>query len=181
MEKEISSELIVRAGGGDMAAFEEIYRLASSFVYSVAFRITRSHADAEEITQEVFIKMHEALPRFEFRSSCKTWLYRIAANAAISRCRKGARESSLAGKYREHLEVAAQQSPAAEDINEKTVGALLSALDDEQRACVVLREMEGLAYEEIAEILHIPLNTVRSRLHRAREAMLAFANKEKLP
>lgn len=181
MEKEISSELIVRAGGGDMAAFEEIYRLASSFVYSVAFRITRSHADAEEITQEVFIKMHEALPRFEFRSSCKTWLYRIAANAAISRCRKGARESSLAGKYREHLEVAAQQSPAAEDINEKTVGALLSALDDGQRACVVLREMEGLSYEEIAEILHIPLNTVRSRLHRAREVMLAYANKEKLP
>jgi RNA polymerase sigma-70 factor (ECF subfamily) len=179
MENDISRELIVRAGQGDMKAFEDIYRLTSGFVYNVALRIARRHAEAEDITQEVFIKMHAALPQFGFRSSCKTWLYRITANTAISRCRKFSRESDLAAKYRDHLEVEAQETPAAADENEKMVGDMLAKLDDDQRTCVVLRDMEGLSYDEIAEILKIPLNTVRSRLHRARETLLEFARKEK--
>lgn len=181
MEKDIPRELIVKAGRGDLQAFEEIYRLASGFVYNVALRIARSHADAEEITQEVFVKMHAALPKFEFRSSCKTWLYRITANAAISRSRKSARESILTGQYRQQLEVEAQPSPSDDGIKEQIVAAMLGQLDEDQRACVVLRDMEGLAYEEIAAILRVPLNTVRSRLHRAREAMLAYVNREKQP
>lgn len=185
MENDISKELIVKAGNGDMKAFEEIYRLTSGFVYNVALRIARRHAEAEDITQEVFIKMHSALPQFGFRSSCKTWLYRITTNTAISRCRKFGREANLAAKYREHLEIEAQQGqaagPASADENEKIIGDMLARLEDDQRACVVLREMEGLSYDEIAKILNIPLNTVRSRLHRARETLLEFARKETTP
>lgn len=180
MENDIPIELIREAGNGNMTAFEEIYRLTSGFVYNVALRITRCHADAEEITQEVFVKMHRALAQFEFRSSCKTWLYRIAANTAITRCRKDTRESVLKWKYQKHLEVESQQSPVANSDKEKVIDALLGCLDEDQRACVVLRDMEGLAYEKISEILNIPLNTVRSRLHRARSNMLAHAKRENL-
>ena len=185
MENDISRELIIEAMNGDMKAFEEIYRLTSGFVYNVALRIARRHAEAEDITQEVFIKMYSALPQFGFRSSCKTWLYRITTNTAISRCRKFGREHEQTAKYKDHLEIEAQQgqaaSPAMANENEKIIGDMLARLDEDQRACLVLRDMEGLAYDEIADILNIPLNTVRSRLHRARETLLEFANKEATP
>lgn len=185
MDNDISRELILKASSGDMIAFEEIYRLTSGLVYNVALRIARQHAEAEDITQEVFIKMYSALPKFRFRSSFKTWLYRITTNTAISHCRKSGRESDLAAKYKDHLEIEAQQgqpaSPAVTNENEKIIGDMLARLDDNQRACVVLRDMEGLSYDEIASILNIPLNTVRSRLHRARETLLEFAKKETTP
>jgi len=185
MDNDISRELILKAGSGDMAAFEEIYRLTSGFVYNVALGIARRHAEAEDITQEVFIKMYSALPEFEFRSSFKTWLYRITTNMAISQGRKSGRESDLAAKYKDHLEIEARQGPSAVPAvvneNEKIISELLSRLAEDQRACVVLRDMEGLSYDEIAGILNIPLNTVRSRLHRARETLLEFAKKETTP
>lgn len=185
MDNDISKELIVKARNGDMQAFEDIYRLTSGFVYNVALRIARRHAEAEDITQEVFIKMSSALPQFGFRSSCKTWLYRITTNTAISRCRKSGRETDLAAKYKDHLEIEAQEGPsegpAVSNENDKIIGDMLERLDEDQRACVVLRDMEGLSYDEIAEILNIPLNTVRSRLHRARETLLEFARKEITP
>ena len=182
MENDISRELIIKARNGDMKAFEEIYHLASGFVYNVALRIARRHAEAEDITQEVFIKMYSALNQFGFRSSCKTWLYRITTNTAVSRCRKFGREKNLAAKYKDHLEIEAQEGPSASPVeakeNEKIIGDMLAKLDEDQRACMVLREMEGLSYDKIADILNIPLNTVRSRLHRARETLLEFARKE---
>ncbi|MDD5482088.1 MAG: RNA polymerase sigma factor [Kiritimatiellae bacterium] len=184
MENDISREMIIKAKEGDMAAFEEIYRLTSGFVFNTALRIVRHYADAEEIAQEAFVKMHKNLGQFAFQSSLKTWLYRITVNAAISRCRKSSGEAHAFAGYRNHLAAepasAPFPDPVAKKDNETLAAYFLSKLDPEQRACVVLREMEGLAYNEIAEILGIPINTVRSRLFRARETLLELAKKEPL-
>jgi RNA polymerase sigma-70 factor (ECF subfamily) len=184
MENDVGRQLVIKAKNGDRAAFEEIYRLTSGFVFNVALRIVRRHADAEDVTQEVFVKMYKNLGQFGFQSSLKTWLYRITVNTAISRCRKNTGEADAIAKYKYHLATEPMDEPFFHHIhkkdNETIVAALLARLDPEQRACIVLREMEGLAYSEIAEILHIPMNTVRSRLYRAREALLEFSTKEAL-
>jgi RNA polymerase sigma-70 factor (ECF subfamily) len=128
--------------------------------------------------------MHKNLGQFGFQSSLKTWLYRITVNTAISRCRKNAGEENAIDRYKNHLETEPANEPFFNPIykkdNEAIVAALLARLDPDQRACIVLREMEGLAYDEIAEILNVPMNTVRSRLHRAREALLELSKKEVL-
>ncbi|MDO9540983.1 MAG: RNA polymerase sigma factor [Kiritimatiellia bacterium] len=184
MENDIGRELIVKAKSGNGAAFEEIYRLTSGFVFNVALRIVRRPADAEDVTQEVFVKTHKNLSQFGFQSSLKTWLYRITVNTAISRCRKSTREADVIAKYKNYLETQPTNEPFPNPIqkkdNETIIAVLLAELDPDQRACLVLREMEGLAYNEIAEILNIPMNTVRSRLHRARETLLELARKEAL-
>jgi len=181
---DLSHELLGKAQIGDMAAFEEIYRQTSGFVFNVALRIVRRHADAEDITQEVFVKTHKNLGQFGFKSSLKTWLYRITVNTAISRCRRNTGEANTIAKYKNHLATEPANEPFPDPVhkkdNETIVATLLAKLDPDQRACVVLREMEGLAYDEISEILNIPMNTVRSRLHRAREALMEFAKREAL-
>lgn len=184
MENTITEDMIARARDGDMDAFERIYRAASGFVYNVALRITRHSSDAEDVTQEVFVKMHRNLKEFRLQSSCKTWLYRITVNSALSRCRRLTTEQGAMARYRNEVEVENSASP---DAGEKQIGdrrrildAMLSELEPDQRACLVMREMEGLAYAEIAEILRVPLNTVRSRLHRARKTLMAYARKEAL-
>lgn len=183
MENDISRELIEKARDGDMAAFEEIYTRTSGFVYNVAFQITRNRTEAEDVTQEVFIKMHRNLSQFRFASSCKTWLYRIAANTALSGGRKAARAAAGMEKLKNEALLDQPGKPFPAEIeqadNERRVAELLEKLDLEQRACVVLRDLEGLSYKEVAEALAIPLNTVRSRLSRARETLLEFAKKEK--
>lgn len=182
--EDLSHELLGKAQMGDMAAFEEIYRQTSGFVFNVALRIARQRADAEDITQEVFVKMHQNLNQFRFQSSLKTWLYRITVNTAISRCRRNSGEANAFAKYKNHIATEPAFLPFPDPLqkkdNETMVATLLARLDPDQRACVVLREMEGLAYDEIAEILNIPMNTVRSRLHRAREALMEFAKTEAL-
>lgn len=184
MENDICRELVKKAIDGDTAAFEEIYRLTSGFVFNVALRIARRHADAEDITQEVFVKTHKNLRQFGFQSSLKTWLYRITVNTALSRCRKNTGAANAMAKYKNHLATEPTFIPFPDPVhkkdNESIVAALLAKLDPDQRVCVVLREMEGFTYDEIAEILNVPMNTVRSRLHRAREALMEFAKKETL-
>lgn len=184
MENDICRELIKKAIDGNMAAFEEIYRLTSGLVFNVALRIARRRADAEDITQEVFVKTHKNLRQFGFQSSLKTWLYRITVNTAISRCRTNTGEANAFEKYKNHLATEPANTPFPDPVhkkdNETIVATLLAKLDPDQRACVVLREMEGFTYDEISEILNIPMNTVRSRLHRAREALMKFAKKEAL-
>jgi len=178
---EIPSELVAQAAAGDMKAFEALYKATSSFVYNVALRITNNRNDADEVTQDVYVKVYDNLRAFGFRSSFKTWIYRITANTAINYCKKHAR----------HIKGAVEYDPAVHDVEAPdTAGAslraedaqahvthLLEALDADQRACLVLREIEGLDYRSIAYTLKININTVRSRLKRARERLLAAGRK----
>ena len=86
--KEISNDLLQQASQGDIQAFEEIYKITSSFVYSMALRTIRNREDAQEITQEVFLKIFKNLKDFKFRSSFKTWVYRITVNTALNFIKK---------------------------------------------------------------------------------------------
>lgn len=172
--QEIPNELLRTAAQGDIDACEEIYKAASGFVYNVALRVTTNPDDAMEATQEAFIRIFKSLGEFKFRSSFKTWVYRIAVNTALNARKK---ETNFRSRHAELDEnMAAGDDPVKANVekngNEETVSRLLKALNPDQRACVVLREMQGMDYAEIARTLNININTVRSRLKRAREIMM---------
>ena len=86
--QEISKDILMQAAKGDIGAFEEIYRIASDFIFNVAYRITNNNEDAEEVSQDVFIKIYKNLKGFRFQSSFKTWIYRIAVNSAVNTSKK---------------------------------------------------------------------------------------------
>lgn len=178
---DIALDTLERASQGDIGAFEQVYKAASGFVYNVAFRITHNNADAEEVVQDVFMKIYHHLKDFQFRSAFKTWVYRITMNTAINRYRKSAREESDRVDYDNISEALPGDHSTAEDViqsdNEARLNALLELLSPEHKACLILREIEGLSYQEIAVALKIPVNTVRSRLKRARQALLEEARK----
>jgi len=183
--QDISRETIEQAQAGDMQAFERIYRAASGFVYNVAFRITNDAQESQEVTQDVFLKIHRHLKDFEFRSSFTTWAYRIATNTALTACKRKSRHTGC----REDFETVIATHPAPDDSaaglteeeerreRQAAVQSLLDRLNPGHRMVIVLREIEGLSYQEISRTLKINLNTVRTRLRRAREALLAAADK----
>ncbi len=175
----ISEDVLIRASEGDLASFEEIYKASAGFVYNVALRILNNREDAEEVTQEVFCTIYHKLKSFRFASSFKTWVYRVTANSAINFAKKVAKHRNKMVEYDEQLTVeAALPSDIRKEMdrehNARIIEGLLNAIDPDQRACVVLRNIEGLSYQEIARTLGVNINTVRSRLKRAREKLLAF-------
>lgn len=168
---DIARELIEKASRGDMDSFEEIYRLASGFVYNVALRIAGNARNAEEITQDVFVKIYRNLKSFAFQSSFKTWAYRITVNTAINFKRRRAIEEGKRVDYEFALNTEAARGEKDHD-SESLVDYLLGRLSPEHRACIVLKEMQGLSYQEISDALRININTVRSRLKRARQRLM---------
>ncbi len=153
-----------------LVSFEELVTDHSAAVYRVARAIVRDHALAEDVTQDTLIKAWRALPRFRGESSLRTWVLRIAHNTGISALRRrrdellppwslqaGGHDDSAAGAERSVM------------MNEFRRG--LGKLDATSRAIIVLREVEGLSYEDIAAALGVPVPTVRTRLFRARRAL----------
>lgn len=169
----------MRAADGDIAAFEEIYRQSCGFVYTLAMRITHNSFDAADVTQEVFIKIHRNLKSFGFRASFKTWVYRIAVNTAINHYRRTAKERrrhvSIDDVAPREVSVEPQEAEFRLQDSREKLQPLLERLGPDQRAVITLREIEGLSYEEIARALSIPINTVRSRLKRARQTLMVYA------
>ncbi len=181
----VPEETLKKAAAGDMEAFEELYKLSSGYVYSVAYRVNGNPEDAEEVTQEVFVKVYRKLGTFSYRSKFSTWLYRVTVNTAINVYRKKAREKGRKISFDDGVEVADPKTSgsALRDLEKKDseslVMSMLAILPEEQRACVILRDIEGLKYEEVAEAMGTNLNTVRSRLNRARaKLMAAYGKKE---
>ncbi len=183
---EIPRETIIRAAQGDLAAFEAIYRYASGFVYNVAFRLLNSREDAQEVAQDVFITLHRKLDTYRFESSLKTWIYRIAFNLSMNRLQKRKREEGPLLPYEEAVKNPKTEEYFKKSEEEKLVASdqqdmiqdMLETLAPDQKTCLVLRSIEGLSYEEIAAATNTNINTVRSRLKRAREKMIAMRNAE---
>lgn len=172
----LSPDVLRAAAQGDTEAFEQIYRTYSSFVFNVAFRMVEAREDAEEVVQEVFLIVHNKLKSFMFRSSLKTWVYRITVNCAINFLNKRNRDHKGRVEFDEDFGYSAgpsdlEKSLESQDVEHK-VRQLLTLLNPDERACVVLRNVEGLSYEQIAQSLKVNINTVRTRLKRAREKML---------
>lgn len=174
----ITENIIIEASEGNTKAFESIYKAYSSFVYNVAFRVVNNIDEAQEVTQEVFLTVYHKLKSFKFKSSLKTWVCRTAVNMAIDYARKRSGVQDHTVLYEDKNKLNKTIDPVSENIEreqqEKTISTLLKALSPDQRACIVLRSIEGLSYQEIAESLNININTVRTRLKRAREKLIAL-------
>ncbi len=176
MNQEITAEIITKASEGDLDAFRVIYDATAGFVYNVARRVVHNTQDAEEITQEVFLVIHSKLKYFRLESSFKTWAYRIAVNHAINHYKKMARERDKKKEYQGYSNQwqAAAGAEMENEEHKETIDSFLNALNADQKICVVLRNIEGLSYRQIADTLKINVNTVRSRLKRAREKLLVM-------
>ena len=179
---EVAKEILKRASENDRDAFKEVYNVSAGYVYSIALRMIGNTEDAQEVTQDVFLKVHHNLKRFEFRSAFSTWLYRITVNTTLSRMKKYQREKPKPDEFQYLIEKT--QVPSLlekriekEDQDEK-VCHLMSFLNLDQRACLLLRAVEGMDYKGIAEVLEVNINTVRTRLKRAREILVRNLRKE---
>ena len=174
--QEITDEILRRAAEGDIAAFEVIYRASAKFVYNVAYRMVHNAEDAEEVTQEVFLNIYHKLKSFRFQSSFKTWAYRITVNHAINYSKRKAAERRRREEYHKYSNMNGILKKPGEsgDNYREIIDLCLKMLNPDQRMCVVLRSIEGLSYQEIAGTLKISINTVRSRLKRAREKLLSM-------
>jgi RNA polymerase sigma-70 factor, ECF subfamily len=177
--QDIAEDILRQAAEGDLRSFEEIYKAAAGFVYNVALRIVGNKEDAEEAAQDVFLTLYRKLSTFRFESSFKTWVYRITVNRAINLAKS--RPKAKMVEYEELPDTRQEKGEITREIDKAAQGEaikeLLSALQPEQRACLVLRDMEGLSYRQIAAALSVNINTVRSRLNRARERMLTLRKK----
>ena len=161
-----------RLRAGDAEAFEEMVRTYQHRVYGVALRMMRSPAEAEEVAQETFLRAHRALAEFRGAARLSTWLYAIASRLCLNRLALG--ETRMARRRSDTVDLLpgrAGDEPGGGMESEEREAALhraIAELPEERRMVVVLRDLEGLSYEDIAAALGLELGTVRSRLHRAR-------------
>lgn len=179
------SLLVDRVKRGDMHAFEMLVVKYQRRIQRLVARMVRDPEQVEDIAQETFIRAYRALPQFRGESAFYTWLYRIAVNTAKKTLMDMKRdpvmtESALASRGESNEtsslenELSSAETPeavlASREIAQ-TVNAAIEALPEDLRQAIVLREIEGLAYEEIASVMNCPIGTVRSRIFRAREAI----------
>jgi len=175
MSSEVRDEtfLLARARQGDLPAFEEIVRRYQRRVYGVALRIVRSHAVADDVAQEAFLRAWQSLERFELGRPFGPWVCRIAANQAVNHLRSPrSREDPLPEGHGETRATGRSPLDAVLDTEaQQVLNAALESLPVEQRAVFVLRAVEEMSYAEIAETLELSPGTVMSRLFRAREKL----------
>lgn len=180
--EDIDKNIIVKAAHGDLEAFEEIYRRTKGFVYAVALKVCGNTANAEDVVQEVFVGLYRSLSSFKFNAALKTWVYRITVNAALNYCRSNKRQGKADVVFDDVAPVLSVETDLRDEVDKKEraflVRRLLDDLSPDHKICLILRELEGLSYAEIARALKVNINTVRSRLKRAREALFELAQKE---
>ena len=168
--------LLQKAQEGDRKAFEALISLHSRGVYNLALGYTGRHHDAEEITQSVFVKVWKALPQFRGGSAFSTWLYRLTINACTDHYRREKKRQGDLSLDDPDLAPIRDTAPSPEEIilrreEQAILRKALAELPEPHRVVLILREMDGLDYKEIAQILEIEVGTVKSRLARARRAL----------
>jgi RNA polymerase sigma-70 factor, ECF subfamily len=174
--------LVRRVQRGDKGAFDALVLKYQHKLVKLVMRYVRNPAEAEDIAQEAFIKAYRALPQFRGDSAFYTWLYRIAINTAknavVSRDRSPVEYDLDRNNNDESYDMQSRMKDSETpeglvltDEIRSTVNAAIDALPEDLRTAIVLRELEGLSYEEIAAAMDCPVGTVRSRIFRAREAI----------
>ncbi|MCB1896630.1 MAG: RNA polymerase sigma factor RpoE [Rhodocyclaceae bacterium] len=181
-DREIDQRLVERVQNGDKQAFGLLVAKYQRKLMRLLSRLIRDAAEVEDVAQETFVKAYRALPSFRGDSAFYTWLYRIGINTAknylVSQGRRAPTSTGFDSEEAESFDEGEQ----LRDINTpermllskqigETVESAMEALPDDLRTAIVLRELEGLSYEEIAGIMGCPIGTVRSRIFRAREAI----------
>ncbi|CAM5200079.1 RNA polymerase sigma factor RpoE [Oligella ureolytica] len=181
-EREIDAALVKRAQAGEKRAFELLVTKYQRRILRLLGRILHNQSDVEDIAQETFLKAYRALPKFRNESAFYTWLYRIAVNTARNHISSKHNQvfvsdqiESRDGETFSLLDnLTDGETPETHMHNRELIEALQAALDElpeQLRQAIVLRELEGLSYEEISTAMDCPVGTVRSRIFRAREAI----------
>jgi len=181
-DREVDQQLVVRAQAGDKRAFELLVIKYQRKVERLLSRIIRNQDEIQDVAQESFIKAYRALANFRGDSAFYTWLYRISVNTAknylVSQGRRAPTSTGYDAEEAEGFEDAVglrdNATPDAQLMSKQIaeiVNATIDKLPEELRTAITLREIEGLSYEEIAQIMDCPIGTVRSRIFRAREAV----------
>jgi RNA polymerase sigma-70 factor (ECF subfamily) len=183
-EREVDAELVARVQQGDKRAFDLLVLKYQRKIQRLLSRMLRDQSDIDDVMQEAFIKAYRALPQFRGDSAFYTWLYRIAINTARNWMAAQNRRPSTPGfnqnedgeTFDEIDNLTDNNTPesvlASHEIA-NTVNEAIELLPAELKTAIVLREIDGLSYEEIAQTMNCPIGTVRSRIFRAREAIAA--------
>ena len=166
-----SDDDLVRAfAGGDASAFEQLLTRHESSVYRICYLMTRSHEDARDLCQESFLLMYRGLPGFEGRAPFGAWARRVTVNLCLRTLKRRGREREAMAELAHRPTAGGTRPDHAAERNEERA-ALVDAIAQtrpEYRAVLILRDVEGLAYDEIREALGLTLSQVKTRLHRAR-------------
>jgi len=180
-------ELVRRAQAEDKEAFEELVRRHQHRVFGVAGGILRRREDVEDIAQQVFVKAYFSLKRFDQRAALSTWLYKITVNECWDLLRKKKvrpliYESDLSEEQARQLDGSEKHENLGPDTSEtlemrQHVDRLLAGIDERDRMMLILKEVEGFAVEEIAQMMDLNANTVKVRLFRARRRIVSQAHK----
>ena len=166
-------ELVAAAQSGDRAALDALLRRHVDLIHAVCSRLAGNPADAADATQEALIAIVRGLPRFDRRAAPRTWMYRVATNACLDELRRRGRRPRL-GLDDAMAERPDPAPPVDRTVTDRlTLDDALARLPDEFRVAVVLRDVQGMDYAQIAEVLEIPIGTVRSRIARGRQALAA--------
>jgi RNA polymerase sigma-70 factor (ECF subfamily) len=166
---ELSDEELVEASLNDLEAFGELIRRHQDFVYGAAMRIVRNPVMAQDLAQEAFVRAHRGLSGFRGQAQVRSWLYRIATNLALNAVQR--RREYPAETLPDRP---AQYDPASDAVNQalrEDLESAIAELPDKLKKPLVLREYEGMSYQEIADTLDLPINTVRTRILRGRRAL----------
>lgn len=183
-EREADLALVERVQAGDQQAFGLLVTKYQRKLLRLVMRLVRDPAEAEDVTQEAFIKAYRALPGFRGESAFYTWLYRIGVNTAknwlVANNRRMPTVSDITGDESEGIDdgglLRDDETPDRVMMSKQiaaTVNTAMAALPEDLRTAIALREIEGLSYEEIAQVMDCPIGTVRSRIFRARDAIAA--------
>jgi RNA polymerase sigma-70 factor (ECF subfamily) len=174
-------ELVKRVQKGDKGAFDVLVLKYEHKIVNLVMRYVRDHEQALDISQEAFIKAYRALPRFRGDSAFYTWLYRIAVNTAknhLAAQRRRPMDIELdmqdPEQYGLHAKLKETDTPEGVTLSQElqdTLERAIEALPDDLRTAIILRELDGMSYEEIAQTMDCPVGTVRSRIFRARDAI----------
>lgn len=177
----VEAGLVRRCLAGDEKAYRELVEMYQGQVHSVVFRMVRSREDAQDLTQETFVRMFRALDRYDLQRPFAAWLFTIASRLAIDHIRRRKvtpisltqREAGSDDEYEIEIEDSGLKPDEFTTRNEeeRRTESLIQSLPPHYRIVVILRHQQDLSYEEIAESLHLPLGTVKARIHRARELL----------
>ena len=181
-DREIDRQLVERAQRGDKQAFSLLVEKYQRKLARLLSRFIRDPAEVEDVTQEAFIKAYRALPAFRGDSAFYTWLYRIGINTAKNYLMAMGRRAPTSTEVEAEEAEGFEEGEQLRDINTpesvllsneiaETVNSTIEQLPEELRTAIQLREIEGMSYEDIAQVMNCPIGTVRSRIFRAREAI----------
>jgi len=181
------AELLARCRNGEHAAWDTVVRQNHQRIYNLAYRYNGRFDEAEDLTQEIFLKVYRTLHTYNPElGAFETWMMRVSRNCIIDHYRKLKTErrqtDSLEGEHEQVAEVGKRFSNPADvldhrELSELVHGALLR-LSEDLREVLILRDLEGFAYEEIVEIVRVPIGTVKSRINRGRVEMAKMLKKE---